>query len=113
MLGADRVETYDAVTIENEDRRPLSEAQGPARDVVCVEDLVCSVGHDGVGHGMPAHVSLDGSDRLRRDRQNRGACLRELVVVVAQLREMPSAERSSEPAEEHNDDGSLRQDIVE
>jgi hypothetical protein len=34
-------------------------------------------------------------------------------VVVTQLREVPAAERSGEAAQEHEDDGAVRQQVVE
>jgi hypothetical protein len=58
-------------------------------------------------------VPLDRRGRLGRDRDHGCAEAGESLMVVAQLREVPAAERSGEAAEEHEDDGSARHHVGE
>ena len=113
LLCADGVEPDDAPAVDDEECRTLPEAHRSARYVVGVEDRVVGVGEDQVGHRMLADVSLDRRGGFRRDRDDGGACVSEPDMVLAQLREMSTAERSGEPSQEDEYDGSASEQTVQ
>jgi hypothetical protein len=113
LLCANGVESDDAVAVDDEERGTLPEAHCAAGDVVGVEDRVVRVGEDRVRHWMLADVSLDRCGGFRRDRDDGGIGVSELGVVVAQLREMPTAEWSRESSQEHQHHGSARDEVIE
>ena len=88
----------------DEQRRPLTERHHAARDVVRVEDGVILVDERGVRERVRSQVGLGPFWSLGRDRQHLRSEGGEAFVVVAQLREVPAAERSGVAAEEREHD---------
>ena len=113
LLRADGVELHNAVAVDHEECRTLPQAQCATPDVVGVEALVVGVGEDLVRHRMSADIPSDRFGGLSCDRYYRRTVRGELRVVVAQLREMPTAERSREPSQEHQDNGSVNEEIIQ
>ena len=100
LLRADGIEADGARAVNDKECWTLPEAHRSVRYVVGVENGVFRVGKDGVRHRMLADVSLDRAGGFGCNRDDGSACIGEPGVIVAQLREMPTAERSGEPSQE-------------
>ena len=104
LLGADGLPSHNAVAVDDEQRGTLPEAQarGSRRRTRRRPDGRRRTRSD------TAPRAASRSDRPRRCSRARSrrssAGRRELVVVGAQLRQVPAAERSGEAAEEDDDD---------
>jgi hypothetical protein len=82
----------------------LAEAREPADHVVGIEDGVIGVGQQREGVIPVAYESPDTFGCVRRDGHDGRADLTKLIDVDSQLREVPAAERSTEPAEKDQHD---------
>ena len=104
LLSADRIEAHDAGPVDDEQCGTLAEAGEPADHVVGVENSVIGVGRRGEGVVAVAYESPDTFGGVRRDGHDGSAELTKPVDVDSQLREVPAAERSTEPAQENDYD---------
>src|SRR3990172_3273979 len=105
LLPAEVSEADGASLVDDEESRALAEGDHGALDVVHSEDLAVWIGHAGEGNLVRLEVAAGVVESVRRQGDDLSAALRELLVPVPQLREMPAAERSNEAAQEDHDDG--------
>jgi hypothetical protein len=104
LLCADRVEADDAVSVDDEHGGALAETHKFVEHVVRIEDAVVGVREQRERVVVVAHEAGDAIGVIGGDGHDLCACQVEPVDVCSQLREVPAAERSAEPSEEHQDD---------
>lgn len=89
--------------IDDVDGRPLAERPRATLDVVGEEDRAIIVGQDWEGDLEILDESVGLGDVVRGDADDLCPSTAKFRVVVAQLREMPPAERSARTSQEHQD----------
>jgi hypothetical protein len=104
LLPAEMGVSHDALLVDDEEPGPLAERYHRALDVVLAEDLAVGVRQAGEWNVVRLEVALGVLEAVRGNSEQLCAALFELAVPVPQLREMLSAERSHEPAQEDEDD---------
>jgi hypothetical protein len=105
LLRPDRVEPDDADLVDDKQGRALTEAGELVDHVVRIEHGVVGVGEQWERIVVVAREAGDALRVVGSDGYNLCACPLEAVDVCSQLREMPAAERSAEPSEENQHDG--------
>jgi hypothetical protein len=102
LLSADRVETNNASTVDDEYRWSLSQAHELADYVVSVENSMVGISQEREWELVALEELRDPIGRVRRDRDEVRPRRCKSLVVGSQLREMPSAEWSGEPSKKHD-----------
>ena len=107
-----RVTGYAAL-VYDEQAWPLAQRERLALDVVPVKDTVIGVNQAGERDVVFDDVCLSVLQRVGCNNDDVGARIQERLVLVRQLTEMPSAEGSLEPPQEHEDHAALAPEVAE
>lgn len=90
--------------VEHDERGHASETEEPDLLTVAIRDAVPGIGEPGEGEGVLLPIVAERRGGIGRNREDRCAARLEVVVVVAQLREVPAAVGSAQATEEDEDD---------
>lgn len=105
LLGADVGEMDDPIASNHVEPRPLAERPQAALHVVLEEHVAVGVGKDREGELQLLHQRARLRQIVRGHADNLRAAVLELLVLLPQLREMPTAERSTAAPQEHQHHG--------